>query len=117
MTKVKEKKNNFVWGVLAGGLLASAASLLLAAKSGRELRGDIAEGAKKASDAAGKFAGKAKGAADTVINSVKEWRDKSGKAETSEEITVVDKAAAISDETDATESGSTDSKDKETPGI
>lgn len=47
----------FVWGALAGGLLASAASLLLAPKSGRELRGDIAEGAKKAGEAAGKFAG------------------------------------------------------------
>ncbi|MGN1386602.1 MAG: YtxH domain-containing protein [Bacillus sp. (in: firmicutes)] len=52
---VREDKNDinakdFMIGALIGGMLGAAAALLLAPKSGKELRGDINDGAKLLSD-------------------------------------------------------------------
>ncbi|ASS64832.1 MULTISPECIES: YtxH domain-containing protein [unclassified Paenibacillus] len=47
-----KKKYGFAWGAIAGGVVGSVTALLLAPKSGRELRSDIGEYAVKAADTA-----------------------------------------------------------------
>ncbi|MGU3470602.1 YtxH domain-containing protein [Paenibacillus sp. D51F] len=47
-----KKKFGFAWGAIAGGIVGSVTALLLAPKSGRELRSDIGEYAVKAADTA-----------------------------------------------------------------
>lgn len=49
MSKRSDTKG-FLLGTLAGGVIGSVAALLLAPKSGKELRGDISAGAQKVSD-------------------------------------------------------------------
>jgi gas vesicle protein len=79
----------FVIGAVVGGVLGAVTALLLAPKSGKELRADISEQAgaigektTKAVKAVGvqasEWAGKAKGAGVSVINSVKTWRSGNG---------------------------------------
>ena len=46
---------DFIIGALIGGIVGAAAALFLAPKSGRELRGDINEGAKYLTDKTEKF--------------------------------------------------------------
>ncbi|MFB9278173.1 YtxH domain-containing protein [Cohnella cellulosilytica] len=43
----KKAAKSFLWGALAGAVTGAVAALLLAPKSGRELRGDLAETAQK----------------------------------------------------------------------
>ena len=88
---------DFVLGALVGGIIGAAAALLLAPKSGRELRQDIGEGYQIAVDKTSEFAGelsqkgqvlvdqakergtelvgKAKDVTNQVIGDVKAWRD------------------------------------------
>jgi len=75
----------FLFGALAGAIVGSVTALLFAPKSGKELRGDIAEGAQKVGDTTARFAhqvgdgasevaDRAKQAASNVIANVKSWR-------------------------------------------
>lgn len=86
----------FVYGAIAGGVLGSVTALLLAPKSGRELRKDIADGAhvvtehtsriagqvsdktveiaKQVGSTAGTAASKAKETASSVMDNVRSWR-------------------------------------------
>jgi gas vesicle protein len=95
MAKGTQRKS-FMFGALAGGIIGSLTALLLAPKSGRELRKDIADGAqevgdrtvriasqvgdtttriaKQARNSASNAAGKARDTADSVIESVRGWR-------------------------------------------
>ena len=50
--KMAKKSNGFLWGALAGGVIGSVTALLLAPKSGRELRSDLNEYATKSIEAA-----------------------------------------------------------------
>jgi gas vesicle protein len=90
---------DFIIGAVVGGLLGAMTALLLAPKSGRELRKDIAEGfetisdkthqiastvsektsaiAKTAATQTSEWVDKAKEVAGTVVGEVKTWRDKS----------------------------------------
>jgi gas vesicle protein len=90
---------DFIIGAVVGGLLGAMAALLLAPKSGRELRKDIADGyetisdktqqiastvsdkttaiAKTAAAQTSEWVDKAKDVASTVVSEVKTWRDKS----------------------------------------
>jgi len=43
----KKAVKSFLWGALTGAVTGAVAALLLAPKSGRELRGDLAETAQK----------------------------------------------------------------------
>ncbi|BBH19100.1 hypothetical protein Back11_04450 [Paenibacillus baekrokdamisoli] len=92
----KSKTRNFLLGALAGGIAGSVTALLLAPKSGRELRKDIVVGAQQVSErtvqiasqvgesttrlarqvgnGATEFAGKARDTASNVIESVRSWR-------------------------------------------
>jgi len=77
---------DFIIGAFIGGLLGAAAALLLAPKSGRDLRKDISEQysqvseksadiVKKVSETTVDLVGKAKETAGNVISEVKQWRD------------------------------------------
>lgn len=90
----------FLLGALAGGIVGSVTALLFAPKSGKELRGDISEGAQKVSDAtlhavsqvgettgrvakqiggqAAELADKAKHVGIGVADTVKSWRGLNG---------------------------------------
>lgn len=92
----KNNVRNFLMGALAGGIAGSVTALLLAPKSGRELRKDIVVSAQQVSDrtvqiagqvgdtttrivkqvseGATDFAGKTKDTASSVIDSVRNWR-------------------------------------------
>lgn len=50
-------KKGFVYGAIAGGVVGSVAALLLAPKSGRELRKDIADKTSSMSDQTARIAG------------------------------------------------------------
>jgi gas vesicle protein len=112
---------DFIIGAVVGGLLGAMTALLLAPKSGRELRKDIAEGyetisdktheivstvsdktsaiAKTAAAQTSEWVDKAKEVAGTVVGEVKTWRDKSklaGSSGTGKEAdsTVISESAA-----------------------
>lgn len=87
---------SFLLGALAGGIAGSLAALVLAPKSGRELRSDISNGARKVNSHTVRIAGqvgdkttriakqvgsgatrlavRAKDSADSMIGSVRSWR-------------------------------------------
>lgn len=82
---MKKDTKQVVWGIVAGSVLGSVTALLLAPKSGKELRKDIADGTSaaigKAQNLAGQagelgadWIGKAKTAAGNTVRSVREWR-------------------------------------------
>lgn len=82
---MKKDTKQVVWGIVAGSVLGSVTALLLAPKSGKELRKDISDGTSaaigKAQDLAGQagelgaeWIGKAKTAAGNTVRSVREWR-------------------------------------------
>lgn len=99
---------DFVLGALVGGIIGAAAALLLAPKSGRELRQDIGEGyqvvVEKTTEIAGdlsqkgqvlvdqakekgtELVGKAKDVTNQVIGDVKAWRE--GRKAVEEEVSV-----------------------------
>lgn len=76
-----DKRKSFLWGALVGAVVGSATALLLAPKSGRELRQDIKEGAqqvgektqiamKHVSDTTSNLVDVAKG----KVNDLRAWR-------------------------------------------
>ncbi|GGG15784.1 YtxH domain-containing protein [Paenibacillus abyssi] len=65
-----QKARGFLLGALAGGVVAAVSALLLAPKSGRELRKDIAKGAGQISDTTVRYAGQAKDATVKVAQQV-----------------------------------------------
>ncbi len=100
----KTKTKGYLLAAIAGGIVGAVSALLLAPKSGKELRGDIKQGAVQVSDKTvhiasqakdgsvrlarqfgrqtTELAGKARGAATQVIEDIKAWRGKLAGAET-----------------------------------
>ncbi|GAB6926444.1 YtxH domain-containing protein [Paenibacillus sp. JCM 10914] len=84
---MKEKSKGLLWGVLIGSVAGSVTALLLAPKSGKELREDIADGAREigsiVSEAAEKvgeqgvnFIGIVTDRAENVISEIQSWRNR-----------------------------------------
>ena len=61
---------SFLFGVIAGGVAGSVAALLLAPKSGKEMRSDIAVQAQKACDTTMKAAGDAREATGRLARQI-----------------------------------------------
>nr|WP_275440049.1 YtxH domain-containing protein [Paenibacillus sp. ACRRY] len=75
-----------LWGALIGSVVGSVTALLLAPKSGRELRQDISEGARqvtekgqelavKVGEQSSQIVSKVKETADVVIQDIQSWRN------------------------------------------
>ncbi|SEL01335.1 YtxH-like protein [Paenibacillus sp. cl141a] len=84
---MKEKSKGLLWGVLIGSVAGSVTALLLAPKSGKELRDDIADGARgigaKVQEAAEKVGeqgvnliGIMTDRAENVISDIQSWRSR-----------------------------------------
>ncbi|ANA78715.1 general stress protein [Paenibacillus vortex V453] len=84
---MKEKGKGLLWGVLIGSVAGSVTALLLAPKSGKELRGDIADGARgigsKVQEVAEKVGeqgvnliGIMTDRAENVISDIQSWRNR-----------------------------------------
>ncbi len=84
---MKEKSKGLLWGVLIGSVAGSVTALLLAPKSGKELRNDIADGARgigtKVQEAAEKVGeqgvnliGIMTDRAENVISDIQSWRNR-----------------------------------------
>ncbi|PYE52413.1 YtxH domain-containing protein [Paenibacillus barcinonensis] len=82
---MKDSNKNLLWGALIGSVVGSVTALLLAPKSGRELRQDITDGARQVSDKGQELAfkvgeqssqlvSKVKETADVVIKDIQSWR-------------------------------------------
>ncbi|MFD0870099.1 Gas vesicle protein [Chlamydia abortus] len=82
----KMNGKDFLVGAMVGSVIGAVTALLLAPKSGRELRKDIADQAQQLSDKTQKIAGnighqtsewfgKAKEVAGTVVEEVKAWKE------------------------------------------
>ncbi len=69
---MKEKNKSLLWGALIGSVVGSVTALLLAPKSGKELRQDIAEGARTIGTKTQEFAGKVSEQGVTLIERVKD---------------------------------------------
>lgn len=54
---MKDSNKSLLWGALIGSVVGSVTALLLAPKSGRELRQDITEGARQVSEKGQELAG------------------------------------------------------------
>ncbi|HEY4388305.1 MAG TPA: YtxH domain-containing protein, partial [Ktedonobacteraceae bacterium] len=55
---MKDSNKSLLWGALIGSVVGSVTALLLAPKSGRELRQDISEGARQVSEKSQELASK-----------------------------------------------------------
>lgn len=84
---MKENRKSLLWGVLIGSIAGSLTALLLAPKSGKELRQDIADGARqvggKVQEVAGRVGeqgvnliGMMTDRAEGVISDIQAWRHK-----------------------------------------
>lgn len=84
---MKEKSKGLLWGALIGSIAGSVTALLLAPKSGKDLRQDIADGARqvggKVQEVAGKVGeqginliGVVTDRAECVISDIQTWRSK-----------------------------------------
>lgn len=82
---MKDKTKGLLWGVVFGSVAGSVAALLLAPKSGKEFRSDIAEGTRniggKVQEVAGKVGeqgvhliGMMTDRAEHVISDIQAWR-------------------------------------------
>jgi len=78
---MSEKRKSFLLGALVGSVVGSVAALLLAPKSGRELRQDIKEGAQQVSEKTthvmkqvGEHTSSLVEAAKDKVNNLREWR-------------------------------------------
>ncbi|OZB96729.1 YtxH domain-containing protein [Paenibacillus sp. XY044] len=71
---MKETNKSLLWGALVGSIVGSVTALLLAPKSGKELRQDIAEGARTVGGKTQEWAGKVKDTAGNVIADIQSWR-------------------------------------------
>lgn len=83
---MKDSNKSLLWGALIGSVVGSVTALLLAPKSGRELRQDISEGARQVSEKSQELASKVgeqsaqivskvKETADVVIQDIQSWRN------------------------------------------
>ncbi|WP_082560371.1 YtxH domain-containing protein [Paenibacillus sp. Root52] len=83
---MKESNKSLLWGALIGSVVGSVTALLLAPKSGRELRQDISEGARhvtekgqelavKVGEQGNQIVSKVKETADVVIQDIQSWRN------------------------------------------
>jgi gas vesicle protein len=83
---VKDSNKSLLWGALIGSVVGSVTALLLAPKSGRELRQDISEGARqvtekgqelavKVGEQSSQIVSKVKETADVVIQDIQSWRN------------------------------------------
>lgn len=82
---MSDGKKGWIWGAAIGTIVGSVTALLFAPKAGRELRKDIAEGARqvgeKTQEVAGKvgeqsteIAGKVKEKAEDLVHEFQNWR-------------------------------------------
>lgn len=71
MMEVKKEIKGFAWGTMVGGVVGAVTALLLAPKSGRELRADISGQCQKANSVASEWIGKAKETAEKIGDEVK----------------------------------------------
>ncbi|CAH1215311.1 MULTISPECIES: YtxH domain-containing protein [Paenibacillus] len=89
---MKDSNKSLLWGALIGSVVGSVTALLLAPKSGRELRQDISEGARqvtekgqelvsKVGEQGTNLVSKVKEAADVVIHDIQSWRSGSSSKE------------------------------------
>ncbi|MDR0270592.1 YtxH domain-containing protein [Paenibacillus sp.] len=78
---MKEKNKSLLWGALIGSLVGSVTALLFAPKSGKELRQDIAEGARSIGEQSVNLIGKVKDTAGNVIQDIRGWRNSEGDEE------------------------------------
>lgn len=112
MAKINSQGSSFLLGTIIGGVVGSVTALMLAPKSGREMRGDLANGAKQvgqatakiAEDVTGKteeWASKAKHAAGSVIADIKRLRNRNSEAS--------DEAAIVAEAVEAAEANAADS--------
>jgi len=62
----KKAVKSFLWGALTGAVTGAAAALLFAPKSGRELRGDIADTAQKVGEKTAEISRQAGSAVQTL---------------------------------------------------
>ncbi len=62
----KKAVKSFLWGALTGAITGAAAALLFAPKSGRELRGDIADTAQKVGEKTAEISRQAGSAVQTL---------------------------------------------------
>ncbi|MGG1879808.1 YtxH domain-containing protein [Paenibacillus cisolokensis] len=103
---MKDKTKGLLWGVLIGSVAGSAAALLFAPKSGKELRGDIAEGTRnlgsKVQEVAGKVGeqgvqliGLMTDRAEHVISDIQSWRSGKELWNDTEEDQVADKEKVV----------------------
>ncbi|MFU1795751.1 YtxH domain-containing protein [Paenibacillus azoreducens] len=92
---MKEKNKSLLWGALIGSVVGSVTALLFAPKSGKELRQDIAEGARtignktqelaeKVGEQSASLIGKVRDTAGNVIHDIRSWRKSDEDEETSE---------------------------------
>ncbi|MET3943082.1 gas vesicle protein [Paenibacillus sp. PvP094] len=83
---MKDSNKSLLWGALIGSVVGSVTALLLAPKSGRELRQDISEGARqvtekgqelavKVGEQSSQIVSKVKETADVVIQDIQSWRN------------------------------------------
>lgn len=84
---MKEKSKGLLWGALIGSIAGSVTALLMAPKSGKELRQDIADGARQVGDKVQEVAekvgeqginliGVVTDRAEGVISDIQAWRNK-----------------------------------------
>ncbi|RCX21768.1 gas vesicle protein [Fontibacillus phaseoli] len=82
----------WIWGAAIGTIVGSVTALLFAPKPGRELRKDIADGARqvgektqevagKVSEQSSQLAGKVKETAEGLVNDFQAWRGAKGNTE------------------------------------
>jgi len=105
---VGKGNKGWIWGAAIGTIVGSVTALLLAPKAGKELRKDIAEGARqvgeKTQEVAGKvseqgsqLASKVKETAESLVTEYQAWRTAKGNAEQDDKDVLV---SAASDEED-----------------
>lgn len=115
---MKEKNKSLLWGALIGSVVGSVTALLLAPKSGKELRQDIAEGARTIGTKTQEFAGKVseqgvtliervKDTAGNVISDIRGWR----KTDEDEEEVELAQISSIQERGEKTIVSSKDSKE------
>ncbi|MGF9698289.1 MULTISPECIES: YtxH domain-containing protein [Paenibacillus] len=115
---MKDSNKGLLWGALIGSVVGSVTALLLAPKSGRELRQDISEGARqvtekgqelavKVGEQSSQIVSKVKETADVVIQDIQSWRNcaEGKELRVSAVIADSDSAADTSIDNNGTESG------------
>lgn len=103
---MKDSNKSLLWGALIGSVVGSVTALLLAPKSGRELRQDISEGARQVSEKGQELASKVgeqsaqivskvKETAEVVIQDIQSWRNCAEGKEVSVSAVITDTDSSI----------------------